>query len=56
MLLTADESYNIVIQQNQHEKVKAHYESKPNVESVDFEKGYYYVTEIGTIFISACYR
>lgn len=49
-----EEMYNQIIEFNNLKEVKEKYESMEEYSSVDIEKGYYYVTEIGRLFINAC--
>ena len=49
-----EEMYNQIIDYNNLKKVKDMHECMEEYSSVDIEKGYYYVTEIGRQFINAC--
>lgn len=49
-----EEMYNQIIEYNNLNEVKGMHESMEDYSSVDIEKGYYYVTEIGRLFINAC--
>lgn len=52
--LMDDGLYDKVIKTNQLEEKKAEYEQIQDFERVEFQKGYYFVSEIGKLFISAC--
>ncbi len=49
-----EKMYNQIIEYNNLKDVKETHESMEEYSSVDIEKGYYYVTEIGRLFINAC--
>lgn len=53
----ADSSYyDKVIKFHHLDEMKAKYESSHGADNVDYDKGYYHVTEIGKLFIDACCR
>ena len=54
IFLDDEELYNQIIEYNHLKDVKEMHESMEEYSSVDIEKGYYYVTEIGRLFINAC--
>ena len=49
-----DKMYAHIIEYNNLKDIIAMYESMEEYESVDVEKCYYYVTDIGRLFIKAC--
>lgn len=52
-----DESlYEKIKQYNHLEEEKAKYEKEPIVERVIYKSGYYYISDIGKLFINACCR
>lgn len=52
--LVDDNLYQYVIQKKQLDKVKDIYENMDEIETVEYNKGYYEVTEIGKLFIKTC--
>lgn len=54
--LVDEDVYEKVIKHNQLDEEKTKYESLQNIGSVDFEKSYYQVTDIGKLFVNACCR
>ena len=54
--LTDESYYDKVIQFNHLDEEKEKLESSSEIKSVRFSKGYYQVTDIGKLFISACCR
>ena len=54
IFLDDEEMYNQIMEYNNLKKVKEIHEGLEEYSSVDIEKGYYYVTEIGRLFINAC--
>lgn len=54
IFLDDEELYNQIIEYNHLKDVKEMHENMEEYSSVDIEKGYYYVTEIGMLFINAC--
>lgn len=48
------EMYNQIIKYNNLEDIKEKYESMDEYSNVEIDEGYYYVTEIGNLFINSC--
>lgn len=46
--------YDKVIKYHHLDEMKSKYESSHGADNVDYDKGYYHVTEIGKLFIDAC--
>lgn len=56
-LQLADGSYyDKVIKYHHLDEMRAKYETSHGADNVDYDKGYYHVTEIGKLFIDACCR
>lgn len=56
LFLINNQIYEEVIEYKKLKDVVSRYEKMENVNSVTLDKGYYYVTEIGKMFIKACCR
>lgn len=52
--LNNEDMYKQIIEYNNLKEVKEKYEHMEDYSSVDIEKGYFYVTEIGRLFINTC--
>lgn len=54
--LMDDSIYEKIIRVNQLEQKKVDYEQMQVIERAEYKKGYYFVSEIGNLFIKACCR
>ena len=56
MHLMDDSLYERIKEYNHLEEVETRYEHQNGIKSVDYRKGYYFVSDIGKLFITACCR